>query len=260
MKAQKETALGRTGRSPGRLPGREPDTGWVSPKMVAQVEEADKLEAGPCAGCAETFPGELLDDERLCAPCDVLAYAKEVEERQRSTPEGAAEWEAAQWFKANPGLVLTDEWAEKEWEKTLLASLRKCSTCKEEYLPTVNTRRDGRCFNCQNIPLGQALHGPIKGVVTAKNAWGLAQALSLLTVKLRYNTRAHRAEMQHNANDWQPFNDRLAAKLRDVLGKAIHLYGQVRGDAAFELRAQHLGRCAQRDSVLPRGRPLHRVA
>ena len=183
--------------------------------MIARDEEKHKLAAAPCADCAVEFDSEKLDDDGVCLWCALI--------REGADPAfTASEREADEWLKANPGRVLTDEWAEEEGMRQLIASLRKCSTCKEEFMLTVNTRRDGRCWYCQNRRMGVDLLGkPIKGVVVERNAKGLAGALALLEVELRYNTRAHRAEMQHMANGWQPFNDRIVAKLRETLAECF---------------------------------------
>ena len=185
--------------------------------MITQVEEPDNLPAGPCVDCAVVFDGELLDGDGVCLWCELL--------RGGADPAFlASEREADEWLKA--GLVLTDEWAEQEEIRVLEAMIRKCSTCTGEYIVTVNMRRDGRCFGCQNRPLGvDRLGKPIKGVAVDRNAKGLAEALALLEVDLRYNTRAHRAEMQHMANGWQPFNDRIAAKLRETLAECFVYIG-----------------------------------
>ncbi len=186
--------------------------------MIAENEPKTKLAAKPCADCAVVFDGELLDDDGICWWCELI--------RGGEDPAFiASEREADEWLKAT-GLVLTDEWAEKEWEKTITAALRKCKTCTEEYLQLVGMRRDGRCWDCQNRPLGVDGQGKaIKGAVVEKNAEGLGRALALLEVDLRYNARAHRAEMQHNANGWQPFNDRIVAKLREVLAACFVYLG-----------------------------------
>ena len=182
---------------------------------------ASKTEAltGTCADCAVAFAEDLLDDDGLCLWCELI--------RGGADPVFTAdERKAEEWLQANPGLVLTDEWAEVEGSRQLKAMLRKCKTSADEYLLLVGMRRDGRCWDCQNRPLGVDLLGlPLKGVVVERNAKGLGRALELLEVDLRYNKRAHRAEMQHNANGWQPFNDRIVAKLRDVLAECFVYIG-----------------------------------
>ena len=210
--------------------------------MIAENEPKTKLAVVPCADCAVDFAEDLLDGDGICLWCELL--------RGGADPAFlASEREAEEWLQANPGASLTDEWAEQEWERTILASLRKCSTCTEEYMPTVNTRRDGRCFDCQNRPLGvDRLGKAIRGVEVGRNAEGLAQTLALLVVDLRYNTRAHRAEMQHNANGWQPFNDRIVAKLRDVLAECFVYLGPPGKDGSpGEPKALKFGRDAWAD-------------
>ena len=141
--------------------------------------------------------------------------------------------------------------AEQEEIRVLEAMLRKCSTCTEEYLPLVNSRRDGRCWDCQNRRLGvDRLGKAIKGVEVLRNAKGLAEALALLVVNLRYNKRAHRAEMQHMENEWQPFNDRIVAKLRETLAECFVYTGPPGKDGspgeprALKFWARELGRRA----------------
>ena len=205
--------------------------------------EASKTEAltGTCADCAVAFAEELLDDDGLCMWCELI--------RGGADPAfTASEREAAEWLKANPGVSLTDEWAAEEADRQLAASLRWCKTCARPYLPTVNTRPDGRCFQCQNWPLGVGKDGPIKGVVKGRNAEGLREALTMLDVKLRYNTRAHRAEMQHNGSEWHPFNDRLVAKLREVLAEHFWYIGPPGKDGSEgEPKALKFGRDAWGD-------------
>ncbi len=193
---------------PNSDPGRFPKT------MIAENEPKTNLAAKPCADCAVEFDGEKLDDDGLCLWCELI--------RGGEDPAFIASGrEADEWLKAT-GRVLTDEWAEKEWERTITAALRKCKTCTEDYLLTVNTRPDGRCWDCQNRRMGlDRLGKAIKGVVVERNAKGLAGALALLVVNLRYNKRAHRAEMQHMDNEWQPFNDRIVAKLRETLSECF---------------------------------------
>ena len=183
--------------------------------MIAKDEEKRKLAAKPCADCAVDFAKDKLDDDGLCVWCALI--------RNGACPAFTkSEREADEWLKANPGRVLTDEWAEQEELRQLEAALRECSTCSQPYLLTVKMRPDGRCWYCQNRRLGtDRLGRPLKGVVVEKTAEGLRQALSLLEVALRYNTRAHRAEMQHMANEWKPFNDRIVAKLREVLAECF---------------------------------------
>ena len=209
---------------------------------IAQVEAPDKLAVVPCADCAVDFAEDLLDDAGVCMWCDLL--------RGGADPVFLAdERKADEWLKANPGLVLTDEWADKEETRLLEAMIRKCSTCTWEYFVTVNMRRDGRCFDCQNLPLGvKRLGGVIKGVTVDRNAKGLGRALALLEVDLRYNTRAHRAEMQHNANGWQPFNDRIVANLREVLAECFVYLGPPGKDGSpGEPKALKFGRDAWAD-------------
>ena len=205
--------------------------------MIAKDEAKTKLAAKPCADCSVEFDGELLDDDQLCMWCEAI--------RGGADPAfTASEREADEWLKANPGLVLTDEWAEQEEIRVLEAMLRKCSTCTEEYLPLVNSRRDGRCWYCQNRRLGvDRLGKAIKGVEVLRNAKGLAEALALLVVNLRYNKRAHRAEMQHMENEWQPFNDRIVAKLRETLAECFVYTGPPGKDGSpGEPRALKFGR------------------
>ena len=165
--------------------------------------------------------------------------------------------EAAVWLKAN-GLRLDDEWAEQEGLRQLKAALKKCKTCSEEYMLTVNTRPDGRCFDCQNRPMGYDritedanLNGKrIRGVVVERNAKGLAEALERLDVELRYNKREHRAEMEYNALGWQPFNDRSVAKLRETLMECFVYLGPPGKDGSpGEPRALKFGREAWADVV-----------
>ena len=175
--------------------------------MITEHEPKTKLAAKPCADCAVVFDGELLDDDGICLWCELIRGGEDPAFIK-------AEREAEEWLKAT-GLRLDDEWGEQEQIRQIEASLRKCKTCTEEFMPTVNTRRDGRCWDCQNRRLGvDRLGKPIKGAVVEKSAEGLRRALSRLEVDLRYNTRANRAEMQHMANGWHPFNDRIVAKLR----------------------------------------------
>ena len=211
---------------------------------IPQGERPGKLAAQPCADCAVDFAEDLLDDDGICMWCELL--------RGGADPFFLAdEREADEWLKANPGLVLTDEWAEKEWERTLTAALRKCKTCTDEYLILVGMRRDGRCWDCQNRPLGVDGQGKvIKGVTVDRNAKGLSEALERLEVSLRYNTRAHRAEMQHNANGWQPFNDRIVAKLREVLTECfVYLGPRGKDGSPGEPRALKFGRDAWSDAL-----------
>ena len=204
--------------------------------MIAEHEPKDKLEAKPCADCAVDFAEEKLDDDGLCLWCALI--------RGGADPVFTAdERKADEWLKAT-ALHLTDEWANEELERTLTAALRKCKTCADEYLILVGMRRDGRCWDCQNRRMGVDLLGkPIKGVVVERNAKGLAGALALLEVELRYNTRAHRAEMQHMANGWQPFNDRIVAKLRETLAECFVYTGPPGKDGSpGEPRALKFGR------------------
>ena len=74
--------------------------------MIAKDEAKTKLAAKPCADCSVEFDGELLDDDQLCMWCEAI--------RGGADPAfTASEREADEWLKANPGLVLTDEWPSK---------------------------------------------------------------------------------------------------------------------------------------------------
>ena len=138
----------------------------------------------------------------------------------------------------------------------ITAALRKCKTCTEEYLQLVGMMRDGRCWDCQNRPMGYDritedadLNGKrIRGVVVERNAKGLAEALGRLDVELRYNTRAHRAEMEYNVTGWHPFNDRIVAKLRETLMECFVYLGPPGKDGSpGEPRALKFGREAWAD-------------
>ena len=169
-----------------------------------------------------TFDGELLDDDRLCESCDLVAYEKPF--RDAEDAEDAALYAEGMklWKKA---LAEADDiWVAEQWQK--------------------------------HKPMGVDQHGePIQGVVKARNAGGLREALTTLGVDLRYNARAHRAELQHNGNEWQPLNDRLVAKLRGRARGVFRLHrpaweGWERGGAqGFEVWARCLGRRAQRPTV-----------
>ncbi len=197
----------------------------------------------PCDDCKVDFDLEKLDDDGLCLWCELI--------RGGADPAfTASEREADEWLKSTY-LRLDDEWAQREWEKTLTAALRKCKTCTEEYLLTVNTRPDGRCFDCQNRPMGYDritedadLNGKrIRGVVVERNAKGLAAALDRLDVELRYNTRENRGEMEYNALGWKPFNDRSVAKLRETLMECFVYLGPPGKDGSpGEPRALKFGR------------------
>lgn len=204
--------------------------------MIAKDEEKRKLAAKPCADCAVDFAKDKLDDDGLCVWCALI--------RNGACPAFTkSEREADEWLKANPGRVLTDEWAEQEELRQLEAALKKCSECTSEYLITVKMRLDGRCFECQNTPMGWTRKGRIRGMVKAKNAEGLSEALTALRVSLRYNTRANRAEMQHNGAAWQPFNDRIVAKLREVLAENFVYLGPPGKDGGpGESKALRFGR------------------
>ena len=209
--------------------------------MIAKDEAPDKLAAKPCADCAADFAEEKLDDDGICLWCKLI--------RGGEDPAFiAAEREADEWLKAT-GLRLDDEWAEAETAKLNKQLIRFCSECTGAYWPTVNKRRDGRCFDCQKRPLGvDGQNKFIKGVTVARNAKGLGEALERLQVSLRYNTRAHRAEMQHNANGWQPFNDRIVANLREVLAECFVYLGPPGKDgSAGEPKALKFGRDAWAD-------------
>ena len=208
---------------------------------MAKDEGKIKLAVVPCADCAVDFAEEKLDDDGICLWCKLI--------RGGEDPAFiAAEREADEWLKAT-GLRLDDEWAEAETTKLLEALIRFCSECTGAYWVTVNMRRDGRCFDCQKRPLGvDGQNKFIKGVVVARSGKGLSEALFRLQVDLRYNTRAHRAEMQHNANGWQPFNDRLVAKLREVLAECFVYLGPPGKDGSpGEPKALKFGRDAWAD-------------
>ena len=192
--------------------------------MIAQVEEPGKLEARPCADCGETFAGELLDDAARCEVCDKAAYEAAIKAERDAEDaalykEGLRRWEKACAEAHVLKLAEDDLWVEKEWQK--------------------------------HKPMGVDQHGePIQGVVKAKNAEGLRKALTMIGVDLRYNARAHRAELQYNGNGWQPFNDRRVAKLRETLMECFVYLGPPGKDGSpGEPRALKFGREAWADVV-----------
>ena len=218
--------------------------------MIAEHEPKTNLAAKPCADCKVDFDLEKLDDDGVCLWCALI--------RGGADPAFIkSEREADEWLKST-GLRLDDEWAQREWEKTLTAALRKCKTCTEEYLQLVTMLRDGRCWDCQNRPMGYDritedadLNGKrIRGVVVERNAKGLAEALERLDVELRYNTRENRAETEYNALGWKPFNDRSVAKLRETLMECFVYLGPPGKDGSpGEPRALKFGREAWADAV-----------
>ena len=62
---------------------------------------------------------------------------------------------------------------------------------------------------------------PIRYIKEGKNAAGLREGLKCLSVELRYNTRANRAELNQFARGLQLMNDRIAASLRDLLATRV---------------------------------------
>ena len=89
---------------------------------------------GPCAGCGETFDGELLDDAGLCIACDAIAYEKAVKaaadaedaalysEGMRIWQEALAEVQAQDFAKAEADYKEYLSWADPD--ATLLARER----------------------------------------------------------------------------------------------------------------------------------------
>ena len=153
----------------------------------------------PCADCAVAFAKDLLDDDGLCLWCELI--------RGGADPAfTASERKADEWLKANPGEVLTDD---PDW-------------------PPVPDDRP--------LFLPDTFY-PIRYVQEGKTAAGLREGLKCLSVELRYNTRANRAELNQFTRGWLPMNDRIAASLRDIL--ATRVFSVVKSDVVTTENQTH---------------------
>ena len=69
------------------------------------------------------------------------------------------------------------------------------------------------------LPLGWAAYDGQMAMLPDKSPDSLQRAFDLLGVDLRHNARAHLTEWAHASFGWTAANDRLTAKIRDVLGE-----------------------------------------
>ena len=169
--------------------------------VVDGVEEWHRLDCG-CEPCAvENGRREAAVDANLLAGIQE-ATAAEV---------GAAKWLADyKWelfYKARYFGVFPDA-TEAEWQ-----AYKDCPSNPVKLpLPP-------------KLPIEPMWDGDAKQTVSGKNSEGLSEALRGCMVRLRYNARAHRAELANGLYEWEPLTDRIVAKLREVLSESFVYIG-----------------------------------
>ena len=87
--------------------------------MITEVEEPDKLPAGPCSGCGNTFEGALLDDDGLCLACEGWAYGLSViaEDDSEEIKEAWRVWDKVSAEAMVLKLAEDDLWVAEQWQK-----------------------------------------------------------------------------------------------------------------------------------------------
>ena len=159
----------------------------------------------PCgvSGCQQD--GWVLDGAHHPADCKCDTC------RDISAMCGAAERVVEQWRFDREDWELVQD-AAAFWEPTL-------RDAHEEWMAALMTDADTHSLGWTAYTWEPST---CNITVAGKTSEGLREALEWLGVDVRYNTRAARSEAHHKSFGWAPMNDRLTAKLRELLAERFN--------------------------------------